>query len=126
MFGLQGEMEGFEKIRGWSGGIYGQNCGEYFYPLWLKEHQQVRAALNEGRWNRLTISAEGNVVKTWANGIPTAHWIDDGPYPRGFFGLQIHKASQGVVRCRNICVKDRTQVPQFWRAPAAVVTERDV
>ncbi len=111
VFGPQGEMEGHEQKRGWSGGVYGQSCGGYFYPLWLKEHQQVRAALNEGQWNRLTISAKGNVVKTWVNGIPAAHWIDDGTYPKGFFGLQIHKGSEGVVRFRNVCVKELTEAP---------------
>jgi len=47
----------------------------------------VRDALNKRQWKRLTISATGNVVKTWVNGIPAAHcaemnqitgW-DDGP-----------------------------------------------
>lgn len=109
VFGPQGEMEGHELNRGWSGGIYGQSCGGYFYPLWLKEHAQVRAALVKGQWNRLTISAKGNVVKSWVNGIPAAHWVDDGTYPKGFFGLQIHEGSKGVVRFRNICVKDLTE-----------------
>jgi len=105
VFGPQAEMEGFSKDRHWSGGIYGQSCGGYFYPLWLKEHKQARAAAKEGEWNRLTISAQGNVVKTWINGVPVAHWIDDGSYPRGFFGLQIHKAVKGTVLWKNICVK---------------------
>ena len=104
VYGPQAEMEGFSKDRKWSGGIYGQSCGGYFYPLWLKEHQAARAALKQGEWNRLTISAQGNVVKTWVNGVPAAHWIDDGSYPRGFFGLQIHKGAQGTVLWRDIRV----------------------
>ncbi len=105
VFGPQAEMEGFSKDRHWSGGIYGQSCGGYFYPLWLKEHKEARAATKKSEWNRVTISAEGNVVKTWINGVPVSHWIDNGSYPKGFFGLQIHKGGEGTVLWKNIRVK---------------------
>ncbi|QDS97950.1 3-keto-disaccharide hydrolase [Adhaeretor mobilis] len=105
VFGPQFEMEGFSQDRHWSGGIYGQSCGGYFYPLWLKEHKAARAATKEGKWNRVTISAQGNVVKTWINGVPASHWIDDGSYPRGFFGLQIHKGDKGTVLWKNVRVR---------------------
>lgn len=106
VFGPQAEMEGITGDRFWSGGVYGQSCGGYFYPLWLKEHQQARAALRRADWNRLTIMAKGNVVKTWVNGVPAAHWVDDGTYPKGFFGLQIHKGVKGKVLWKNIRVKE--------------------
>ncbi|MEM9587597.1 MAG: DUF1080 domain-containing protein, partial [Planctomycetota bacterium] len=105
VFGPQAEMEGFSRDRGWSGGVYGQSCGGFFYPLWLKEHAEARTALKKGEWNRITISAKGNVVKTWVNGVPAAHWVDDGSYPKGFFSLQIHKGNEGTVRFKNIRVK---------------------
>lgn len=105
VFGPQAEMEGFSQDRHWSGGIYGQSCGGYFYPLWLKEHKAARAATKKGEWNRVTISTKGNVVKTWVNGVPAAHWVDDGSYRKGFFGLQIHKAAKGQVLWKNIKVK---------------------
>ena len=106
VFGPQAEMEGFSKNRHWSGGIYGQSCGGYFYPLWLKEHKEARAAAKEGEWNRVTISAKGNVMKTWINGVPAAHWVDDGTYAKGYFGLQIHKGEKGKVLFRNLQVKE--------------------
>lgn len=106
VFGPQVEMEGYAEDRYWSGGIYGQSCGGYFYPLWLKEHRAARAALKKmGTWNRLTVSVKGNVVKTWINGVPAAHWVDDGTYAKGFFGLQIHKGNEGAVLWRNLRVK---------------------
>ncbi len=108
VFGPQAEMEGITGDRFWSGGIYGQSCGGYFYPLWLKEHKEARAALKRTDWNRLTIMAQGNVVKTWVNGVPAAHWVDDGTYPSGFFGLQIHKGNKGKVLWKNIRVKELT------------------
>ena len=106
VYGPQAELEGFSQDRGWSGGIYGQSCGGYFYPLWLKEHRKARVALKEGQWNRLTISAQGNVIKTWINGVPAAHWTDDGTYASGFFGLQMHKGQKGKVRYKNLRIKE--------------------
>ncbi|MCA9144747.1 MAG: DUF1080 domain-containing protein [Planctomycetaceae bacterium] len=106
VFGPQAEMEGITGDRFWSGGIYGQSCGGYFYPLWLKEHQAARDALKRDDWNRLTIMAQGNVVKTWVNGVPAAHWGDDGTYPVGFFGLQIHKGEHGTVLWKEVRVKE--------------------
>lgn len=109
VYGPQVEMEGFDgfaKGRGWSGAAYGEGCGGYFYPLWLKEHAAARAALKRGEWNRLTLHAQGNVVRTWINGVPAAHWIDDGSYPRGRLGLQLHKGKGGgIIRWRNLKAK---------------------
>ena len=74
-------------------GIYGQSCGGYFLPLWLKQHAEARGAIKEG-WNRVTIEAKGNVMKVWVNGVPVSHWFDDGSYASNFLGLQIHKEKQ--------------------------------
>ena len=106
VFGPQAEMEGISGDRGWSGGIYGQSCGGYFYPLWLKEHKAVRSAIKADGWNRITIHAQGNVVKTWVNGIPASNWVGDGTYSAGFFGLQIHQGEAGRVHFANIRVKE--------------------
>ena len=105
--GPQAEMEGFDdRNRCWSGGIYGQSCGGWYYPLWLEAHQEARGALKKDDWNRLTVMAQGDVIKTWLNGIPAAHWLDDGSYPKGFVGLQIHKGVKGKVLWRNLRVKE--------------------
>jgi hypothetical protein len=107
VYGPQCEMEGFAKGRGWSGGIYGQSAGGWIYPLWLNAHAKARRALKEDVWNRVTIQAIGNEVKTWINGIPAAHWIDkDGEYREGFFGLQVHSGDQGEIHFRNIKVRE--------------------
>lgn len=107
VFGPQFEVEGKGKNgRHWTGGIYGQSCGGYFYPLWLKEHRAARAAEDATGWNRVTISAKGNVVKTWLNGVPVSHWVDDGTYSEGFFGLQVHKGKAGTILFKNLRVKE--------------------
>ena len=105
VFGPQAEMEGFAKKRYWSGGIYGQSCGGWAYPLWLEAHKDVRDALTEDAWNRITIKAQGDTVKTWLNGVPAAHWKTD-KYLKGFFALQVHAGMEGTIHFRNIKVKE--------------------
>ena len=67
---------------------------------WLKGHYP--ALLD-------TLEAVGlskdNVVKTWVNGVPAAHWKND-EYLKGFFALQIHSGKQGKVLFDNIRIKE--------------------
>ena len=105
VFGPQIELEGFSKGRGWSGAIYGQSCGGYFYPLWLKGHDTARKALIKD-WNRVTVSARGDEVKTWINGVPCSNWVGDGTYLEGFFALQVHSGEAGTMRFKNLRIKE--------------------
>lgn len=105
VFGPQCELEEVTKERGWSGGIYGQSCGGYFYPLWLEAHEEVRGAINYDGWNRITIRTQGPNMKTWINGIPAAH-IRNKTYKQGFFSLQSHAGKEGTVQFRNLKVKE--------------------
>ena len=132
VFGPQVEMEGIKKNRGWSGGIYGQSCGGYWYPLWLKEHSKVRGALNKKGWNRVTIMAKGQTVKTWVNGVPAAHWKGDGTYRSGYFALQVHKAKSGMIVWRDLKVKELDQesarleeLDAYWAEVSRTVAEGD-
>jgi len=113
VFGPQVEMEGFDSHDGkrkWSGGIYGQSYASWIYPLWLEAHKNARAALKRNEWNRLTIHATGDTVKTWVNGVPAAHWVDD-KFLSGSFGLQVHSGKKGIVHFRNIKVKELPDTP---------------
>ena len=105
VYGPQAEMEAASKDRFWSGGIYGQSAGGWIYPLWLEEHAKARAAIDEKGWNRITISAKGDTIKTWINGVPAAHWRTE-EYKTGFFSLQIHAGDKGTVHFRNLKVKE--------------------
>ncbi len=105
VFGPQTEMEAFSKERYWSGGIYGQSAGGWIYPMWLEEHEAARNAMNRDGWNRITISARGETIKTWLNGVPAAHWKTT-EYNQGFFSLQVHSGKSGQVLFRNIKVKE--------------------
>ncbi|MDD3587740.1 MAG: DUF1080 domain-containing protein [Thermoguttaceae bacterium] len=104
--GPQVEMEDPASKRSWSGGIYGENCGGWFYPLWLDAHKAARHSAKVGDWNRITIQAKGSEIKTWFNGQPATCWKND-EFQQGFFGLQVHRSKDGgVLHFRNIKVKE--------------------
>lgn len=105
VFGPQAEMEAESKQRFWSGGIYGQSCGGWYYPLWLNAHEKARNAVDRDGWNRITIKSRGKFSNTWINGVPAARWKND-EYLKGFFSLQIHSGKEGAVHFRNIKVKE--------------------
>lgn len=108
VFGPQVEMEDLaKKGRGWSGGIYGQQCGGWLYPLKAQEHKPLKKAIDRNGWNRMTVMVKGNVFKTWINGLPAANWVDENnEYPKGFIGLQVHGGKQGVIHWKNLKVKE--------------------
>jgi hypothetical protein len=107
VYGPQAEMEGIDTGRGrhWSGGIYGQAAGGWYYPLWLESHKEVRAALKADDFNRITVKVVGDTYKTWLNGVPAAHWKNS-DYEQGFFSLQVHSGQEGKIHFRNIKVKE--------------------
>ena len=128
VFGPQCEMEGFAPMlnrqRGWSGGIYGQGYAQWIYPLWLDAHSAVRKALKKDEWNRVTIQADGESVKTWINGLPAANWVDR-RFIKGFFGLQVHSGKQGEIHFRNIQVKELSTEIKVNRANDIKTAEPD-
>ena len=106
----KGRVKGYQleidpTDRGWTGGIYGEAFGSWKYCLWLKEHDAVRKSLKTNDWNRLTIEAKGDIIKTWVNGIGCTNLKND-ELKKGLFGLQIHSGKQGTVRWRNVKIKE--------------------
>ncbi|QDU89517.1 hypothetical protein Pla175_29090 [Pirellulimonas nuda] len=108
VIGPQAELEDLaKKGRGWSGGIYGQNCGGWFYPLNAPEHKALKDVIDRDGWNRLTVKVTGNAFKTWVNGMPAANWVDEeNEFPNGFIGLQLHAGQQGIIHWRNLKIAE--------------------
>jgi hypothetical protein len=105
VFGYQSEMD--QNERRWTGGIYGEAMGGWKYPLSKPEgHKAARMAIQDHMaWNRVTIHAEGNVLKTWINGVPCAHLVND-ERSEGFFGLQVHGGKRGTIHWRHIRIRE--------------------
>ncbi len=75
--------------RGWTGGIFDDYGSHWRWFQDLSDNPAGRSALKLGEWARLRVEAIGPSLKTWVNGIPTAHLIDE-KYTSGPIALKIH------------------------------------
>jgi hypothetical protein len=87
--GYQFEIDPSE--RAWTGGIYDEARRGWLYPGTLNPGGQK--AYKYGEWNRIRIEAIGPSIRTWVNGQPVAHVVDDMTL-RGFIALQVHGIGQ--------------------------------
>lgn len=85
VFGYQVDID--PSPRDWTGGIYDEQRRGWLYPVSLNPN--ARNLYRLGEWNHFRIEAIGPSVRTWVNGVPVAHVIDD-VSKEGFVALQIH------------------------------------
>ncbi len=93
--------------RAWSGGVYDEARRGWLYNL--NFNPEGKKAFRRDQWNHYRIEAIGNVIRTWINGIPTAHLIDD-MTPQGFIALQVHAIGKDQkegtqIRWKNIKIQ---------------------
>lgn len=92
----KGRVHGYQfeidpSKRGWTGGIYDEARRDWLYPLDL--HPNAKTAFKQGLWNKARIECIGTSMRTWINGVPAAHIIDD-VSPAGFIALQVHSVGK--------------------------------
>ncbi len=108
-----GRVHGYQcevdpSARAWSAGIYDEARRGWLYPLDL--NPVAKPALKMGEWNHYRIECIGPSIKTWLNGVPCAHVIDD-MTPSGFIALQVHgigtdKEKEGQqIKWKNVRIK---------------------
>lgn len=73
--------------RAWSAGIYDEGRRGWLNPL--EGNPAAQGAFKQNDWNHYRIEAIGDTLKTWINGVPAAHLIDD-KTAKGFIALQVH------------------------------------
>lgn len=100
--GYQVEIDASE--RAWSGGIYDEARRGWLVPM--DNNKKGQEAFRKKGWNHYRVEAIGDTIKTWVNGVPAAHLIDD-KTRSGFIGLQVHSIPEDSeegkeVRWRNI------------------------
>ncbi len=100
--GYQVEIDPSE--RAWTGGIYDEARRGWLYPL--RDMPEAQAAYKHLEWNKFRVEAIGDTIKTWVNGIPVAHLVDDRT-AEGFIALQVHSIysddDEGIeIQWRNI------------------------
>jgi hypothetical protein len=89
--------------RAWTAGIYDESRRGWLVNL---EHNPLaRASFKQGQWNHLRISAKGDHLQSWLNGVPAAD-LHDTMTTTGFIGLQVHgvgdRKDELRIRWRNI------------------------
>ena len=100
--GYQVEIDPSE--RAWSAGIYEEGRRGWLQPL--TTNTAAQKAFKQQEWNHYRIEAIGDTLKTWINGVPASHLVDDAT-PKGFIGLQVHSIGKEdtegkKVQWRNI------------------------
>jgi len=106
---MNGRVHGYQieidpSSRAWSGGIYDEARRGWLYPLEL--NPAGKSAFKNNQWNKYRIECIGNTIRTWINGIPTAHVVD-AETARGFIAFQVHAIPKSEqpgrqIRWRNI------------------------
>lgn len=126
------QMEIDPKPQQWSGAIYEEGGTRgWLYPDKMlsieAKHAFKRDTKNGFQWNHYRIECIGNSIKTWVNGVPAAHLIDN-KFPEGFIGLQLHTngeldpAGSFSVRFRNIRIKVKELEPSSTDAEVKTVS----
>ncbi|MDX2186413.1 MAG: DUF1080 domain-containing protein [Opitutaceae bacterium] len=102
--------------RAYTGGIYDEARRGWLYPLSL--NPSARSLYQYGRWNLIRIEAIGTSLRTWVNGLPVAHVIDDRT-SSGLIALQVHSIGSEAEAGRRILWRNvRIQTSDIKPAPA--------
>jgi hypothetical protein len=109
---MNGRVHGYQcevdpSPRAWSAGIYDEARRNWLYPLDL--NPDAKSAFKTNEWNLYRIECIGPDIKTFLNGVPCAHLIDD-MTPEGFIALQVHSIRDETmanrqIKWRNIRIK---------------------
>jgi hypothetical protein len=114
-----GRVHGYQfeidpTARSWSGGIYDEGRREWLYPMELNS-QAKKAFKGPGEWNHVRIECIQNSLRTFINGVPAAHLIDN-MTPQGFIALQVHAVGKPEdvgkrIRFKNIRIQTENLQP---------------
>ncbi len=107
------QMEIDPSSRAWSGGVYDEARRGWLYPL--EYNTAAKTAFKNNVWNHYKIEAIGTSIRTWVNGVPCAHIIDN-LTPSGFISLQVHEIGDSKdagqeVRWKNIKIQTKNLKP---------------
>ena len=117
----EGRVHGYQldidpSSRAWTGGIYDEARRGWLYPGTL--NPSACDLYQFGRWNQMRIEAIGTSLRTWVNGIPVAHVVDD-LTTDGLIGLPIHQISKPEEAGRRVSWRNlRIQTKDLTPSPA--------
>lgn len=105
---MNGRVHGYQveidpSDRAYSGGIYDEARRGWLVDL--AENTEAQEAFKQNEWNNYRIEAIGDTIKTWINGVPAAHLIDD-KTAKGFIALQVHSIGEDAEEGTEVMWKD--------------------
>jgi hypothetical protein len=112
VYGYQVEIA--NESSGSSGGIYDEARRGWLENTASKA--ECKSAFKDNQWNRYRVSAIGDVIRTWVNGVECANVVDSTDLT-GFIALQVHAfkgEKPAQVRWRNIRITDLGK--HTWRS----------
>lgn len=119
--GYQVEIDPSE--RAWSGGIFDEARRGWLADL--EDNTDGKKAFKQNEWNTYRIEAIGDTIKTWVNGVPAAHLIDD-MTKTGFIGLQVHRGKEGrKITWKNIRIIDKDVQKYSTKTPLLPAPKRN-
>lgn len=59
----------------------------------MTENPKAQKAFKKNDWNHYRIEAIGDTLKTWVNGVPAAHLVDE-KTDSGFIVLHVHSIKE--------------------------------
>ncbi len=104
----EGRVHGYQveidpSDRAWSGGIYDESRRGWLNTM--ENNAEAGKAFKTNDWNHYRIEAIGDTLKTWVNGVPAAHLIDE-KTESGFIALQVHSIKEEYQAGTEILWKD--------------------
>lgn len=100
--GMQVEVD--PSVGKHTGGIY-ESGGRGWVIQPTAEGEQ---ALKPGEWNELKISAHGNRIVTWLNGVQIVDYTDTAPkFTSGVIGLQLHTGGGVKMLFKDIEIQEQ-------------------
>lgn len=116
---MNGRVHGYQmeidpSKRAWSGGIYDEARRLWLYSL--EYNEKGKSAFKNNQWNQYRIECLGKTVRTFVNGIPTAH-LEDSMLTSGFIALQVHSIGKNdqpgkQIKWRNIRIQTTNLQPK--------------
>lgn len=113
-----GRVHGFQfeidpSQRAWSGGIYDEARRDWLYTM--EYNPEAKKAFKQNQWNSARIECIGNTIRTFLNGVPTAHLVDD-VGKQGFIAFQVHaiykpEDAGKQIKWRNARIKTENLTP---------------
>jgi hypothetical protein len=115
---MNGRVHGYQfevdpSDRAWTGGIYDEARRQWLYTL--EYNPEAKSAFKPNEWNKIRLECIGSSIRTFVNGVPAAHLVDDLTLS-GFIALQVHAIGKNdepgkQIKWRNVRIQTKNLKP---------------